>query len=94
VGSEMCIRDSYYCMKPNLAGRAAAVFGVLVTALMILVKILPIIPGHFTRYEWLALAIWAGLGVLIRIPARHGGNLSETSISPAEVPARAREDRS
>ncbi|PYT58581.1 MAG: hypothetical protein DMG35_17295 [Acidobacteria bacterium] len=27
-----------------------AVFGVLVTALMILVKILPIVPGHFTRY--------------------------------------------
>ncbi len=85
---------SYYCMKPNLAGRAAAVFGVFVTALMILVKILPVVPGHFTRYEWLALAIWAGLGVLIRIPARNDRNLSESTISRAEIPADTREDRS
>jgi basic amino acid/polyamine antiporter, APA family len=61
---------SYYCMKPHWAGRAAAIFGLLVTSLMVLVKILPIVPGHFTGYEWIALAIWAVLGVLIRIPAR------------------------
>jgi hypothetical protein len=37
---------------------------------MILVKILPVVPGHFSRYEWLALAIWALLGLLVRIPAK------------------------
>lgn len=64
---------SYYCMRPNLAGRVAAVFGMLVTLLMILVKVLPIVPGHFTRYEWVALAIWGGLGALIRASRNRGG---------------------
>jgi hypothetical protein len=61
---------SYFLMKPSLLDRAAAVFGVLVTLAMILVKVLPVVPGHFSRYEWLALAIWALLGLLVRIPAR------------------------
>ena len=68
---------SYYCMKPSLAGRAAAVFGLLVTSLMVFVKIVPVIPGHFTRYEWLALAIWAVIGFVIRIPTwQHPAQLS------------------
>jgi hypothetical protein len=57
-------------MKPGSLGRAAAMFGILVTSLMIFVKIVPIVPGHFTRYEWLALAIWAALGFAIRIPVQ------------------------
>jgi hypothetical protein len=26
--------------------------------------LIPWIPGHFTRYEWMALALWAVLGGL------------------------------
>jgi len=59
---------AYWRMKPNLRGRAAAAFGLLVTGLMVLVKVVPVVPGHFTRYEWLALAIWIALGVLITLP--------------------------
>jgi amino acid transporter len=77
---------SYYWMKPtSWAGRVAAAFGVLVTLLMILVKVLPIVPGHFTRYEWLALAIWAALGLLLRPSAKQRSNSSERSILTAEV---------
>jgi APA family basic amino acid/polyamine antiporter len=61
---------SYFLMKPCLLDRAAAAFGFLVTSLMILVKVFPIVPGHFTLYEWIALAIWGILGLLVRIPAR------------------------
>jgi len=61
---------SYFLMKPTGLDRAAAAFGVLVTLAMVLVKVLPIVPGHFTLYEWIALAIWAGLGLLARIPAK------------------------
>jgi len=68
---------SYYCLKPNLTGRFAALFGVLVTLLMVLVKLLPIVPGHFTRYEWLALGIWAVLGFLVRLPANQQGSAQE-----------------
>jgi len=55
-------------MKPHLSGRLAAIFGLLVTSLMVLVKVVPIVPGHFTRHEWIALAIWAVLGLMIRVP--------------------------
>jgi basic amino acid/polyamine antiporter, APA family len=61
---------SYFLMKPRLLDRAAAAFGLLITSLMILVKVFPVVPGHFTRYEWIALAIWGILGLLVRIPAR------------------------
>jgi len=59
---------AYWRMRPNLRGRAAAAFGLLVTGLMVLVKVVPLVPGHFTRYEWIALAIWTALGVLITLP--------------------------
>jgi amino acid transporter len=57
---------SYYRMKPDRFGRAAAIFGLFVTSAMVLVKLLPWIPGHFTWHEWLALAIWAALGIAAR----------------------------
>jgi len=61
---------SYFLMKPRLVDQAAAAFGVLVTLSMVLVKVLPVVPGHFTGYEWLALAIWCVIGLLVRIPAK------------------------
>jgi amino acid transporter len=78
---------SYFCMKPGFAGRAAAMFGVLVTSLMILVKVIPIIPGHFTRYEWMALAIWGGIGALMRASGASTEKAPELKIQAAEVPS-------
>ena len=43
-----------------------AAVGVIVGALMILMKIVPAVPGHFTIYEWLALGIWIALGAYLR----------------------------
>ena len=57
---------SYYRMRPRWPGRAAAVFGLIVTSVMILVKLVPLVPGHFTQNEWIALAIWGVLGAAIR----------------------------
>ncbi len=57
---------SYYKMKPQGLRRAAAVLGLFVTSVMILVKLLPWVPGHFTWHEWVALAMWAALGAAIR----------------------------
>src|SRR5579863_101272 len=78
---------SYLFMKPSFFDCLAAAFGVLVTSAMVLVKVLPIVPGHFTRYEWLALFIWAILGLLARIPARShtpgaGGIPTESATTP------------
>ena len=57
---------SYLRMRPSMLGQAAAVAGLLVTALMVLMKVLPQAPGHFNAYEWIALAGWVGVGMLLR----------------------------
>jgi APA family basic amino acid/polyamine antiporter len=58
---------SYYKMKPAWPRRSAAVFGLIVTSGMILVKLVPVVPGHFTSHEWIALAIWGALGAAVRM---------------------------
>ena len=76
---------SYYRMEPRALDQLAAAFGFLVTLLMVLVKVLPIVPGHFTGFEWIALAIWAALGILIRVPARTGVLTKSTTAAAKSV---------
>ncbi len=47
-------------------------FGLFVAIAMLLMKIIPAIPGHFTIYEWLALAIWIVLGAIAHRRAPRG----------------------
>jgi amino acid transporter len=54
---------AYYCMRPVARQQMAAVVGVTVGLLMILMKVVPFVPGHFDRYEWLALVIWGLIGL-------------------------------
>ena len=54
---------SYYRMGPPPRERFVALVGLIVGLLMILMKIVPGIPGHFSRYEWLALGIWSMIGL-------------------------------
>ena len=44
--------------------QAIAVFGLLVAIVMALMKVIPAIPGHFTLYEWIALAAWIVIGAM------------------------------
>ena len=55
---------AYYQMGPVLRERFIATIGVAVGLMMILMKIVPYVPGHFTGYEWLALGTWVALGVI------------------------------
>lgn len=57
---------AFLCTRPPLLGRAAALTGVVVTTLMIVIKVLPHVPGHFTIYERIALAVWVGSGLVLR----------------------------
>jgi basic amino acid/polyamine antiporter, APA family len=41
-----------------------AIFGLVVAIGMALMKVIPRLPGHFTKYEWIALGVWVLLGVL------------------------------
>ncbi|MGH9364508.1 MAG: hypothetical protein ACRD1B_04490, partial [Thermoanaerobaculia bacterium] len=46
-----------------LRDRALATFGAIVAAAIVVMKVLPTVPGSFTRAEWLAFVLWSGLGL-------------------------------
>jgi hypothetical protein len=56
-------------MGPAPHKRFIAMVGVMVGLLLILMKIVPGIPGHFSAYEWLALGIWIVIGLSLRLTA-------------------------
>ena len=56
---------AYYRMGPKPLERLVAAIGVIVGVLMISMKIVPGVPGHFTKYEWLSLAMWGLVGILL-----------------------------
>ena len=58
---------------------AVACFGLAVAVAMALMKVIPLVPGHFTIYEWLALGVW----ILLGAAASRGGSIGVTTASPA-----------
>ncbi len=56
---------SFLLVEKSPRLRVISVLGILVSLLFLLMKILPVIPGHFSRAEWIALAIWLAIGLLL-----------------------------
>ncbi len=56
---------AYSCIQTRSRERAVAALGITVASVLILIKILPFVPGHFSRYEYAALALWTLLGVAL-----------------------------
>ena len=66
------------------AGTALAIAGAAVSIAIIAMKVLPFVPGSFTRAEWIPFGLWSALGLLFwslrtRKPADRSG---PPSISP------------
>ena len=59
--------------------RAIAWFGLAVGIAMALMKLVPLVPGHFTIYEWLALGVWIALGVSAASSATRKGATQKSS---------------
>jgi len=57
---------AYYSMKPAPRERLIALAGIAVSFALALMKFLPIVPGHFTVYEYSALALWCTAGVALK----------------------------
>src|SRR5258706_869886 len=56
---------AYLWMRPRIADRLIALLGALVGMAMVLMKLMPFVPGHFSGWEWLVLGVWIILGTLI-----------------------------
>lgn len=56
---------SFYRVERGVRLRVIAAIGVTVSLLLVLMKWIPGVPGHFTLAEWSALAVWLALGVLL-----------------------------
>jgi basic amino acid/polyamine antiporter, APA family len=56
---------SLYMVEHRTRVRLVAAAGIVVSSLLVLMKWIPAVPGHFTIAEWLALAVWLALGLLM-----------------------------
>ena len=61
---------SYLSLENNWRKRWIALLGLAVCAALILMKCLPLVPGHFTLYEYVAMAIWIAIGLAARRTSR------------------------
>jgi basic amino acid/polyamine antiporter, APA family len=52
-----------FLIEKSLWPRAVALLGAVVSAALIAMKVFPFVPGHFSPAEWIALALWIGLGI-------------------------------
>lgn len=57
---------SLYMVERGGGPRTIAALGATVSLLLVLMKWLPGVPGHFTVAEWIALSTWLALGLLMR----------------------------
>src|ERR1035438_111004 len=71
---------AFLCMKPSVTDYGIALLGAVVGLAMALMKFLPFVPGHFSGWEWFALALWIILGQLLGRPRTAQTNAGENAI--------------
>src|SRR6266852_5918307 len=57
--------SSFWLVEKKISLRAVTGLGLVVSLLLFLMKVLPVIPGHFSPAEWIALGIWLALGTIL-----------------------------
>jgi basic amino acid/polyamine antiporter, APA family len=63
---QSAVQSSAQGISLSTIERGIATAGLLVGIAMVLMKVIPLVPGHFTVYEWVALAAWIVLGAILR----------------------------
>jgi APA family basic amino acid/polyamine antiporter len=56
---------SFWIVETRLRMRCITGLGIAVSLLLLLMKLLPAFPGHFSPAEWLALGVWLALGFFL-----------------------------
>jgi basic amino acid/polyamine antiporter, APA family len=57
---------SFWMMEKHAGKRVITSLGIAISLLLLLMKLLPVFPGHFSGAEWVALGIWLTAGLLLR----------------------------
>jgi APA family basic amino acid/polyamine antiporter len=57
---------SFWLVEKQAGKRLVTSLGIAVSLLLLLMKLLPVFPGHFSGAEWVALGIWLTAGLLLR----------------------------
>ncbi len=63
---------SFFFVESSAGLRIVAGLGMTISALLILMKLVPAVPGHFTAAEWVALVVWLAIGLLLHRRAKTG----------------------
>lgn len=56
---------SFWLVEKRISMRVVTALGIAVSLLLFLMKVLPVIPGHFSRAEWIAFGSWLALGAAL-----------------------------
>jgi APA family basic amino acid/polyamine antiporter len=56
---------SFWMVEKRAGMRLITGLGILVSLILVLMKVLPVFPGHFSPAEWIAFGIWAVLGAAL-----------------------------
>jgi amino acid transporter len=57
---------SFWLVEKSVGKRMVTSFGIAIALLLLVMKLVPVFPGHFSIAEWVALAIWLVLGFILR----------------------------
>ena len=71
---------AYLWMRPRFASRLIALMGALVALAMALMKFVPLVPGSFSGWEWLVLALWIILGTVVGRPQNSHPAVEKTDL--------------
>ncbi len=58
---------SFWIVEKRVSMRVVTGLGIAVSLLLFLMKVLPAFPGHFSPAEWIACAVWIGLGIVLHV---------------------------
>jgi len=61
---------SYSVIEKAAIQRSVAAVGILVSLVLLLMKLIPAVPGHFSLAEWIALGVWLAIGLALHLAAR------------------------
>jgi APA family basic amino acid/polyamine antiporter len=57
---------AFWMVEKRVGRRVITAFGIAISLLLLLMKLVPMFPGHFSGAEWSALGIWVAMGLALR----------------------------